>query len=102
MEWSTPTNISEIRSFMRLAGYYRRFIEGFLKLAHLIASLQKKGVKFKWISKCEYSFQRLKEMITSAPVLKNVDPEGKFVVCTDACKQGIGGVLMRDGIVIHY
>ena len=94
MDWSTPKNVSEVRSFMGLAGYYRRFIEGFLKLAHPITSLQKKGVKFDWTSKCEDNFQKLKEMLTSAPVLKIADLEGIFVVCTDACNQGIGGVLM--------
>ena len=56
MEWSTPKNVSEVRSFMGLAGYYRRFIEGFSKLAHPITSLQKKGVKFDWTSKCEDHF----------------------------------------------
>ena len=94
MEWPTPKNVSEVRSFMGLVGYYRRFIKGFSKLAHSITSLRKKGVKFDWTSKCEDHFQKLKEMITSAPVLKIADPEGNLVVCTDACKQGIGGVLM--------
>ena len=71
-------------------------------MAHTITSLQRKGVKFDWNSKCKDNFQKLKEMITSALVLKIADPEGKFVVCTDACKQGIGGVLMQDGHVISY
>ena len=72
---------------MGLAGNYRRFIiEGF--------SLEKKGVEFDWNPKCEDSFQRLKEMITIAHVLKITDPGGNFVVCIDACKQGVGGVLM--------
>ena len=71
-------------------------------MAYPITSLQKKGVKFDWTSKCEDHFQKLKEMLTSAPMLKITDPEGNFVVCTDACKQGIGGVLMQDGHVISY
>ena len=102
MEWSTPKNVSEFRSFMGLAGYYWRFIEGFSKLAHPITSLKNKGLIFDWTSKCEDNFQKLKEMLTSAPVLKIADPEGNFVVCTDACKQGICGVLMQDGHVISY
>ena len=84
MEWSTPKNVSEVRSFIGLDGYYWRFIGGFSKLAYPITQLQKKGVKFDWISKCEDNFQKLKEMLTSAPVLKIADPEGNFVLCTDA------------------
>ena len=61
---------------------------------HPITSLQKRGVKFDWTYKCEDHFQKLKEILTSVLVLKIADPEGKFVVCMNACKQGIGGVLM--------
>ena len=52
------------------------------------------GIKFEWTSKCEEIFWRLKYLLTSAPFLKVVDPEKDFVVCTDACGQGLGGVLM--------
>ena len=86
MEWSTPKNVSEVKSFMGLSRYYQRFIEGFPKLAHPIKSLQKKYVKLEWTSKCEDSFQRIKEILTNAPMLKISDPEGNFVVCMDACK----------------
>jgi hypothetical protein len=80
--WPTPRNVSEVRSFMGLAGYYRRFIEGFSKIAHPITSLQKKGVKFEWTSDCERSFQHLKHLLTSAPILRIVDPNEDFIVCT--------------------
>jgi hypothetical protein len=60
-EWSGPKNVIEVRSFMGLAGYYRRFIEGFSKIAHPITSLQRKGVKFQWTLDCEKSFQHLKQ-----------------------------------------
>ena len=73
--WPTPKNVTEEISFMGLAGYYRRFIEGLSKVAHAISSLQRKGIKFEWTSKCEESFQWLKYLLTSAPVLKVVDPE---------------------------
>ena len=85
---------------MGLAGYYRRFIEGFFKVSHAITSLQKKGMKFEWASRCEECFPQLKNLLTSAPVLKFADPEKDFVVCTDACRQGLGGVLMHDNHVI--
>ena len=72
------------RSFMGLIGYYRRFIEGFSKVAHAITSLQNKGMRFEWIVRWEESFQRLKNLLRSAPILKIADPEKDFVVCTDA------------------
>ena len=94
MNWPTRRNVTDVRYFMGLAGYYRRFIEGFSKVVHAITSLQKKGIKFKWTSKCEESFQRLKNILTSALVLKVADPKKYFVVCTDACEQGLGRVLL--------
>ena len=54
--WPTPKNVTEVRSFVGLAGYYMRFIEGFSKVAHAITSLQRKEIKFEWTSKCEESF----------------------------------------------
>ena len=95
MNWPTPRNVTDIRSFMGLAGYYKRFIEGFSKVAHAITSLQKKGTKFKWTSKCEESFQRLKNLLTSASGLKVADPKKDFVVCTNVCGQGLEESLCR-------
>ena len=63
MEWPAPTNVTEVRSFMGLAGYYRRFVEGFSKIAHPITELQKKNKKFVWTEKCAEAFRRLKELI---------------------------------------
>jgi hypothetical protein len=79
-----------------------RFIEGFSKIAHPITSLQKKGIKFEWTQECEESFQLLKKLLTSAPILKIADPKNDFVVCTDACREGLGGVLMQDNHVVCY
>ena len=100
--WPTPNNVTELRYFMGLAGYYRRYIEGFSKVAHAITSFQRKGIKFEWTSKCEESFQRLKYLLTSALVLNVADPEKDFVVCMDAHGQGLGGVLMQDNHMICY
>ena len=74
MNWPTPRNVTDVRSFMGLAGYYRRFIEGFSKVAYSITSLQKKGIKFEWTPRCEEIFQQLKSRPTSALVLKIADP----------------------------
>ena len=94
--------MTDVRSFIGLAGYYRRFIEGFSKVAHAITSLQNKGIKFEWMSSCEESFQQLKNLLTSAPVLKVANPKKYLVVCTDASGQQLGGVLMQDNHVICY
>ena len=78
------------------------FIEGFSKVAHLVTYLQKKGIKFKWTLRCEESFHQLKNLLTSAPILKVADPEKYFVVCIDACGQGLPGFLMQENHVIYY
>jgi hypothetical protein len=95
-------NVMEFRSFMGLVGYYRIFIAGFSKIAHPITSLQKKGVKFQWTADCEKSFQHLKKLLTSAPILSIVDPNEDCMVCMDACKEGLGGVLSKNGYVVCY
>jgi hypothetical protein len=67
--WSIPTTVTEIQSFLGLAGYYRRFIEGFSKIAKPMTSLLEKGREFKWDEKCQESFDQLKERLMSPPVL---------------------------------
>jgi hypothetical protein len=78
--WLILKNISKVRSFMGLVGYYKRFIVGFSKIAHLITSLQKKGIKFEWTTKCEESFYHLKDLLTIAPVLNIANPYEDFFV----------------------
>ena len=67
--WEQPTTVTEVRSFLRLAGYYRRFIKGFSKIAGPLHCLTRKGVMFEWTDRFEGSFQTLKEKLTSAPIL---------------------------------
>ena len=69
MSWKQPTNVFEIRSFLGLAGYYRRFVEGFSSIAAPMTALVKKGVPFKWTDECEKAFETLKKRLTTAPVL---------------------------------
>ena len=87
---------------MGITGYYRRFIEGFLRIANPINSLQKKGKKFDWNQKCEKRFKNLKTLLTSAPILGIAYPNKEFVVCTDAYNDGLGGLLTQEGHVIAY
>ena len=69
LKWPRPTNVTEIRSFLGLAGYYRRFVEGFSKIVVSLTWLTQKEVRFEWSDECETSFQQLKEKLISAPVL---------------------------------
>jgi hypothetical protein len=102
VEWPRPTNVAEIRSFMGITGYYRQFIEIFSKISFPITSLQKKGVKFIWSQECQESFNKLKEWLTTAPILKFVDPYKYFTVCIDASKEGLGRILSQEGHMISY
>ena len=102
LEWERPTTITEIRSFLGLAGYYRKFIEGFSKLALPLTKLTRKGQPFVWTSQCEENFQELKNRLTTAPVLILPDPHESFEVYCDASHQGLGCVLMQDKRVVAY
>jgi hypothetical protein len=101
-EWKQPTTVTEVRSFLGLAGYYRRFIEGFSRIAIPMTRLTKKDVDFIWTDDCERSFQQLKHLLTTAPVLVIPVRGGKLVVYTDACGTGLGCVLMQDQRVVAY
>jgi hypothetical protein len=94
-KWKQPSNVSEVRSFLGMAGYYRRFIKGFSSLARPITELLKKDNKFVWTPKCEESFQIVKEKLTTASVLTLPDIHQDFVVFCDASRQGLGCVLMQ-------
>ena len=87
----------EIRSFLGLTGYYRRFIEGFSKIALPLAKLTHKGQAFVWDAQCESSFRTLKERMTTAPVLVLPDLSEPFVVYNHASKMGLDRVLMQWG-----
>ncbi|CAA0830863.1 Uncharacterized mitochondrial protein AtMg00860, partial [Striga hermonthica] len=100
--WSTPRSPSEVRSFLGLASYYRRFIEGFSKIALPLSQLTRKSVKFEWTDRCESSFQELKRRLTSAPVLTIPDPSRSFTIFSDASRLGLGCVLMQDGQAVAY
>jgi hypothetical protein len=78
---------------LSVVGVSNRFVARLSKISHPIPFLQKKGIKFEWTTKCEENFNLLKELLTSAPILKIVDPNEIFLVCTDACKEGISGFL---------
>ncbi|KAH9658749.1 Endonuclease [Citrus sinensis] len=102
VNWERPTNVTEVRSFLGLAGYYRRFVEGFSKIAIPLTRLTRKNAKFQWNDDCEKGFQELKACLTSAPVLTLPSGNEGFVVYSDASRQGLGCVLMQYGKVVAY
>ena len=102
LDWEAPTSVPEIRSFLGLAGYYRRFIPEFSRIAKPMTELLKKGVKFYCSTQCEEAFQKLKTLLTSAPILAQPDTTKPFDVYCDASGTGLGCVLMQENRVIAY
>jgi hypothetical protein len=102
VEWERPTNVQEICSFLGLAAYYRRFIEGFSALSRLLTTLTRKNTPFVWSVECEPSFQELKRRLVTAPILTLPMESVGYVVYTDAFKKGLGCVLMQQGWVVAY
>ena len=101
-DWAQPKSVFEIRSFLGLAGYYRRFVKDFSRLASPLTRLTRKGVKFVWSETCEKSFQELKVRLTTAPVLIIPERGLGYAVYCDASREGLGGVLMQEGKVVAY
>ena len=102
VNWKPPRNVTELRSFLGLAGYYRRFVQGFSVIASSLTRLLRKGVKFEWDDKCQSSFERLKEILVEAPVLIQPTSGRDYIVYSDASRIGLGCVLMQDGKVVAY
>jgi hypothetical protein len=94
LSWKTPQNVSDNRSFLGLAGYYRRFIEGFSKISKPMTELLAKGNTFEWTPRRETNFQELKKRLTMALVLTMSDMEKPFLIYCD--------VLMQDSHVVAY
>jgi hypothetical protein len=102
LDWKTPKDVRGIKSFIGMAGYYRRFIEGFSKIARPMTALLAKKVEFKWTPACQKSFETLKEKLTIAPALILLDVHKSFSVYCDASYTGLGCVLMQEWRVVAY
>ena len=100
--WRRPNTVTEIRSFLGLTGYYRQFIERFSKIVLPLTRLTQKGVKFEWSNDCEHSFQELKNILVTTPILTIPSGSRGFVVYSDVSRQGLGCVLMQNGKVVAY
>ncbi|GJZ57642.1 putative reverse transcriptase domain-containing protein [Tanacetum coccineum] len=101
-DWASPKTPTEIRQFLGLTGYYRRFIEGFLKIAKPMTKLTQKEIKFDWGEKEENAFELIKQKLCSAPILALPEGSEGFMVYCDASHKGLGAVLMQREKVIAY
>ena len=101
-EWKPPRNVTEVRSFLGLVGYYRRFVKGFLMTMTPMTRLLQKNVRFKWSEKCQASFEKLKAFMTEAPVLTQPTYCKYYVIFSDASLNGLGCVLKQEGKVVAY
>jgi hypothetical protein len=97
LNWMPPTTASEIQRFLGLAGYYRRFIKDFFKIAKPMMKLLEKNKAFEWIAECQASFEELRKCLTSALVLVLPDLTKKFDIYCDTSRRGLGCVLMQEG-----
>ena len=102
VSWKPPRNVTEVRSFLGLVGYYQRFVEGFSVIASPLTKLLRKGVKFEWDDKCQSSFDQLKKILVEAPVLTQPPPGREYTMYSDASRISLGCVLMQDGKVVAY
>ncbi|KAK9119024.1 hypothetical protein Scep_017117 [Stephania cephalantha] len=102
IDWRTPESAFDIRSFLGLAGYYRRLVQDFSSIASPMTRLTKKDVRFDWLEECEKAFWELKRRLTSAPVLTLPELGKSLSVYTDASGIGLGCVLMQEGRQVAY
>nr|GEW28490.1 putative reverse transcriptase domain-containing protein [Tanacetum cinerariifolium] len=101
-DWASPKSPTEIRQFLGLAGYYRRFVKGFSKITKSMTKLTQKNVKFEWGEKEDAAFQLIKRKLCSVPILALLKGSENFIVYCDASHKGLGAVLMQNEKVIAY
>jgi hypothetical protein len=97
LDWKPPMTVFEVRSFLGLVGYYRRFILNFSKIMQLFTELLKKENKYVQSDACDEAFKHLKKLLTTSPVLARPDTDKLFNVYCDASGIGLGGALMQEG-----
>ena len=102
VKWKPLRNVTEVRSFLGLAGYYISFVKGFSMIAASMTRLLQKNLKYEWSEKCQISFDKLKAFLTEAPVFTQSTCDKEYVIFSDASLNGLGCVLMQEGKVVAY
>jgi hypothetical protein len=97
LDWKPPMDVTQVRNFLGLAGYYRRFILNFSKISKPITELLKKGNKYVWSQDSDEAFKTLKKLLTTSPVLAQPDITKPFDVYCDASSTSLGCALMKEG-----
>jgi hypothetical protein len=100
--WPVPKNVHEVRSFLGLANYFRKFISHYSEVAAPLTNLTKKSHVWAWTGKCQEAFEKLKHLLAEAPLLRTPDESKIYRVVTDASDIGLGGVLLQEGHPIAY
>ena len=101
-DWSIPKSTAEVRSFLGLAGYYRRFVQNFCRIVEPLTKLTRKAVKYEWAEACQSAFEELKNRLKTTQILAIPDGSGGMVIYSDASGRGLGCVLMQRDIVIAF
>ena len=102
VDWTTPKNLQELRSFLGLATYFRKFILGFAAMVAPLHKLTGVNVPFVWSPQCQTAFDAVKEALTTAPTLRMPDPSLPYELICDASGQGVGAVLLQEGQPLAY
>src|SRR5262249_714206 len=102
LDWPSPTRVTELRSFLGLTNYYRKFVQGYSKKVAPLTDLLRKNEAWQWTTTCQDAFDQLKMAVATEPVLRLPDFELPFEVHTDASDGAIGGVLVQEGHPVAY
>ena len=100
--WKVPTNVHEVRSFLGLVNYFRKFIDHYSSIAIPLTNLTKKSVAWNWTGRCQDAFEKLKDCLVKAPLLRSPDESKPYEVVTDASDYGLGAVLLQEGLPIAF
>ena len=101
-EWPRPTTVQEVRAFLGLANYFRKFMQGYSQMVSPLTDLTRTKKAWNWTDKCTEAFERVKYCLTHAPVLRMPDFSKPFEVVADASKYASGGVLLQEGQPIAF